>query len=174
MIPGLSWSQISISGTSAITQNFDSLGTSGTATLPAGWKMSAAGAGTSAGYSTSGNLTAVNLQASSGSPATGGRYNWGSSSSERALGFMTSGSYASPNAIMVLSRIRPEAPSPASASPLTTNDIESTQPLLQLRFRGPPTDPPGQAIQRVSPGHLAQGTVLIPFHPAQRSVNYFL
>ena len=101
MIPGLSWSQISISGTSAITQNFDSLGTSGTATLPAGWKMSAAGAGTSAGYSTSGNLTAVNLQASSGSPATGGRYNWGSSSSERALGFMTSGSYASPNAIMV-------------------------------------------------------------------------
>jgi len=98
----LSWSQISISGTSAITQNFDSFGTSGTATLPAGWKMSAAGAGTSAGYSTSGNLTAVTQQASSGSsPTAGGRYNWGSSSSERALGFMTSGSYASPNAIMV-------------------------------------------------------------------------
>jgi hypothetical protein len=101
IIPGLSWSQISISGTSAITQNFDSLGTSVTATLPAGWKMSAAGAGTTAGYSTSGNLTAVNNQASSGSPTAGGRYNWGSSSSERALGFMTSGSYASPNSIMV-------------------------------------------------------------------------
>jgi hypothetical protein len=101
MIPGLSWSQISISGTSAITQNFDSLGTSGTAALPAGWKMSAAGAGTTAGYSTSGNLTAVTQQASSGSPTAGGRYNWGSSSSDRALGFMTSGSYASPNAIMV-------------------------------------------------------------------------
>jgi hypothetical protein len=101
IIPGLSWSQISISGPSAITQNFDSLGTSVTATLPAGWKMSAAGAGTTAGYSTSGNLTAVNNQASSGSPTAGGRYNWGSSSSERALGFMTSGSYASPNSIMV-------------------------------------------------------------------------
>ena len=101
IIPGLSWSQISISGTSAITQNFDTLGTSATAALPSGWKMSAAGAGTTAGYSTSGNLTAVNLQASSGSPTAGGRYNWGSSSSERALGFMTSGSYASPNSIMV-------------------------------------------------------------------------
>jgi hypothetical protein len=101
LIPGLSWSQISISGTSAITQNFDSLGTSATATLPAGWKMSAAGAGTTAGYSTSGNLTAVSQEASSGSPTAGGRYNWGSSSSERALGFMTSGSYASPNSIMV-------------------------------------------------------------------------
>ena len=101
IIPGLSWSQISISGTSAITQNFDSLGTSATAALPSGWKMSAAGAGTTAGYSTSGNLTAVNNQASSGSPTAGGRYNWGSSSSERALGFMTSGSYASPNSIMV-------------------------------------------------------------------------
>ncbi|MCE2841107.1 MAG: hypothetical protein LW729_07070, partial [Bacteroidetes bacterium] len=101
MIPSLSWSQISISGTSAITQNFDSLGTSATATLPAGWKMSAAGAGTTAGYSTSGNLTAVSQEASSGSPTAGGRYNWGSSSSERALGFMTSGSYASPNSIMV-------------------------------------------------------------------------
>jgi len=72
MIPGLSWSQISISDTSAITQNFDSLGTSATATLPAGWKMSAAGAGTSAGYSTSGNLTAVTQQASSGSSPTAG------------------------------------------------------------------------------------------------------
>ena len=102
MIPGLSWSQISISGTSAITQNFDDLGTSNTASVPSGWKMSAAGAGTSAGYSTIGNLTAVTQQASSGSsPTAGGRYNWGSTSSDRALGFMTSGSYASPNAIMV-------------------------------------------------------------------------
>ena len=101
IIPSLSWSQISISGTSAITQNFDLLGTSATAALPSGWKMSAAGAGTTAGYSTIGNLTAVNSQASSGSPATGGRYNWGSSSSERAIGFMTSGSFDSPNSIMV-------------------------------------------------------------------------
>ncbi|MFM8514480.1 MAG: hypothetical protein ACKOBI_12215, partial [Bacteroidota bacterium] len=73
IIPSLSWSQISISGTSAITQNFDSLGTSTTAALPSGWKMSAAGAGTTAGYSTSGNLTTVSQGASSGSPTAGGR-----------------------------------------------------------------------------------------------------
>ncbi|MBU6332052.1 MAG: hypothetical protein KGQ80_06545, partial [Bacteroidetes bacterium] len=96
-----SGAQINISNTTAVTQNFDGLGTSGSASLPSGWKMSAAGAGTTAEYSTTGNLTAVSQAASSGIPATGGRYNWGSSSSERCIGFMTSTGYASPNSIMV-------------------------------------------------------------------------
>jgi autotransporter-associated beta strand protein len=95
--------QISVDATiltSGYTQNFDSMGTSGTATLPTGWKMTAAGAGTTAGWSTVGNLTAVSAQASSGSPTSGGRYNWGSSTTDRAAGFMTSGSYASPNGLL--------------------------------------------------------------------------
>ena len=95
--------QVPITGTTPITENFDSMGTSGTAALPSGWKMSAAGAGTSAGYATVANLTAVNAQASSGTPTSGARYNWGNgaTTTDRAPGFMTSGSYASPNAIMV-------------------------------------------------------------------------
>jgi hypothetical protein len=76
------------------------MGTSSTAALPANWKMSAAGGGSTATWLAAGNFTAVNLQASSGSPSTGGRYNWGTTTTERAAGFMTSGSYASPNAIM--------------------------------------------------------------------------
>jgi fibronectin-binding autotransporter adhesin len=86
--------------TSGYSQNFDSMGTSGTAALPSGWKMTAVGAGTTAGWSTATNLTAVSAQASSSTPTTGGRYNWGSSTTDRAAGFMTSGGYASPNGLL--------------------------------------------------------------------------
>jgi len=95
--------QVPITGTTPITENFDSMGASTTATLPSSWKMTAAGAGTTAGYATPANVTAVNQGASSGSPTSGGRYNWGNgtTTTDRAPGFMTSGSYASPNAIVV-------------------------------------------------------------------------
>jgi len=89
--------QIVLSGTSA-SENFDSMGTS--TNLPFGWKMSPAGA-VAPTYADAGNFTNCTQQSSSGSPTTGARYNWGSSTSERAAGFMTSGSYASPNSIMV-------------------------------------------------------------------------
>ena len=92
------------SGTQSLyTQNFNSMGTSSTAALPTDWKMSAAGAGTTSTFWTnSGNLTATTQQASSGSPNSGGRYNWGFSNdvNDRAIGFMSSGSYAEPNSIM--------------------------------------------------------------------------
>jgi autotransporter-associated beta strand protein len=91
--------EFSINSTSAQIQNFDSLGNSTTATLPTGWLMSAAGGGNSSTWTTA-NQTAINQQASSGAPNTGGRYNWGSNATDRALGFMTSGSYASPNSIL--------------------------------------------------------------------------
>ena len=96
------WGQISISNTSPITENFDGLGTSTSASLPSNWKMSAAGAGSSAGWSTATNLTAVNAAASSGTPTAGARYNWGNgtTTTDRAVGFMTSGGYATPNSIM--------------------------------------------------------------------------
>ena len=100
---GAAQAQVTISSSSAVTENFNSLGTSATANLPSGWKMSAAGAGTTAGYSTAANVTAVTQGANSGSPTAGGRYNWGDGtpSTDRAIGFMTSGSYANPNGIMV-------------------------------------------------------------------------
>ena len=93
--------EISLTGFSA-SENFDSMGSSASASLPSGWVMSAAGAGTPT-YTAAGNFTAVGQAYSSGSPTTGGRYNWGngSTTSDRAIGFMTSGSYASPNSIMV-------------------------------------------------------------------------
>jgi autotransporter-associated beta strand protein len=85
------------------SQNFNDLGTNTTATLPDGWKFSAAGQGaTNTFWTNTGNLTATTQQASSGSPVTGGRYNWGFSNdtANRSIGFMTSGSYDPPNSIM--------------------------------------------------------------------------
>ncbi|CAF0728556.1 unnamed protein product [Rotaria sordida] len=91
--------QITIPNTTPVTEAF-AIGTTATAALPSGWKMSVAGA-TSPTWAAGGNFTAVNIAGSSGAPATGGRYNWGNNTStERAIGFMTSGGYASPNSIM--------------------------------------------------------------------------
>jgi len=94
--------QIAITGTSAVTENFNGMTTSASASLPANWKMTAAGLGLTAGWATGTNLVATNQQASSGAPTTGARYNWGNgtTTSDRAVGFMTSGSYLSPNAVM--------------------------------------------------------------------------
>ena len=95
--------QVSINGSAPVVENFNTLGTSATAALPSGWKMSAAGAGTTAGYATAANVPATTQAAGSGAPSTGGRYNWGdgATSTDRAIGFMTSGGYASPNGVMV-------------------------------------------------------------------------
>ena len=99
----VSTAQVSIPGTSPVVQNFDSIGATTTAALPASWKMSVAGAGLTAGYATVANVTAVTQGASTGSPSTGGRYNWGNgtTTTDRAVGFMTSSGYASPNSVMV-------------------------------------------------------------------------
>jgi hypothetical protein len=84
-----------------VTENFNSMGTSPTATLPSNWKMTAAG-DNAVSWDDATNLTQTSQQASSGSPTQGGRYNWGNGGtiSDRAPGFMTSGSYGSPNSIM--------------------------------------------------------------------------
>ncbi len=103
----LSWGQLSITSTStAYTQNFDGLGSSTTASLPTGFRVNGNGASpswttgttatTAAGW-TSGSLA---LTGSS----SGGTYNFANgpgSSTERALGFLTSSSYASPNSIIL-------------------------------------------------------------------------
>ncbi len=91
--------------TASYSQNFDGIGTTSSATLPAGWFMSATNGTPPASAPTfqgSGNFNFVTQAASSGSPTAGGRYNWGNgtNTSDRAVGFMTSGSYASPNSLM--------------------------------------------------------------------------
>jgi hypothetical protein len=82
------------------SENFDSIGTSATAALPTHWLMTAAGKST-VSWSDPTNVSATTHAASSGSPTSGGRYNWGQTASDRAVGFMTSGSYASPNSLLV-------------------------------------------------------------------------
>jgi hypothetical protein len=82
-------------------ENFDGMLAVATASLPANWKMSVAGASAPT-WAAAGNFTAVNQQSSSGAPTSGGRYNWGfTGGTNRAAGFMTSGNYASPNSLMV-------------------------------------------------------------------------
>ena len=95
------WGQTSLTNASpSNTQNFDAMGSSATASLPANWKMSVAGLASSSGWLDAGNWTAVSQQASTGSPTAGGRYNWGTSSTERSLGVMTSGTYANTSGVM--------------------------------------------------------------------------
>lgn len=85
--------QTGIPTTTTVTENFDAMA-AGT-TTPANWEIQRSAAPTWAG-----GTTALTAQASSGSPTAGGSYNWGTSATERALGVMTSGSYASPNSVM--------------------------------------------------------------------------
>ncbi len=87
-----------------LTENFTSLGTSGTATLPSGWRVNNTNAystGTTATTQAAGTTGAGVLTGSS----FGGTYNFANgitgSSTERALGFLTSGSYTSPRFIFV-------------------------------------------------------------------------
>jgi hypothetical protein len=84
-------------GTS-VTQNFDGISTS--TSLPSGWRMHAS----TSTPSWSGASTTVTQQASSGTPTAGGTYNWGTSTSERAVGAMTSGSFGSPNQLLVYTK----------------------------------------------------------------------
>ena len=82
-IPAPDYLILSSLGTS-VSQNFDTMGTN--LVTPQGFSIQT-GTGSTL-------VTDINFQASSGSPTSGGSYNWGQSSSERALGFMYSGSYS--------------------------------------------------------------------------------
>jgi hypothetical protein len=79
----------------AYSQDFDGMGA--TLNLPANWRI---GASTTSPTWAAG-VSVVTQQASSGSPSAGGTYNFGTSASERAIGAMTSNSFASPNNPMV-------------------------------------------------------------------------
>ena len=93
--------QIPITGTTAVVESFNTL--SGL-NLPTGWQMSAAGAGASANWDASGNATTVTVNHTSSTtiPAAG-RIFWNylnGSGATQSVGFYTSGSYASSNAIL--------------------------------------------------------------------------
>jgi uncharacterized repeat protein (TIGR02543 family) len=94
--------QVSLTNAAASnTQNFDAIGTSATATLPTGFKI---------GTDWSTGLTATTLAyGNTGAGAvtgtsSGGAINWSNgitgSSTERAIGFLSTGSYTSPRSIM--------------------------------------------------------------------------
>lgn len=88
-----------------VSEHFNTIGSSGTATLPANWKFSSAGTGAGSGWLTGTNTSTTTQAASSGSPVNGGAYNWATTAgTDRAIGFMGSGSYASPNSIMAYYR----------------------------------------------------------------------
>lgn len=93
--------QIAIPNTTPVSQNFDGIGNTATAALPANWKMTPAGTAAPT-WAAATNVTATTQAANLGSPTAGGRYNWGNgtTTTDRAIGFMTSGSYANPNSIM--------------------------------------------------------------------------
>lgn len=101
-----SWGQISIPNTTPVTQNFDAITNSATATLPTGFKL-----GTGSDYTAGTNTTATTLAAgTSGTGALtgtsgGGAYNYANgvtaSSTDRAIGFLTSGSFTSPRTILL-------------------------------------------------------------------------
>ena len=95
---GQSQQSISTAG-SAVTENFNGIGTSSTATIPSAWRM-----GTD--WSTGATATTV-AAGTSGTGivgTTGGFYNWADgvtgSSTDRALGFLTSSGYSSPRSLM--------------------------------------------------------------------------
>lgn len=97
--------QINLGNNTIAVENFNSLGTSATAALPANWKVSGAGLGLSSGWTTGTNSTSTTQAANSGAPVNGGIYNWGTTPGvDRAIGFMSSGSYASPNSVMAYYR----------------------------------------------------------------------
>ena len=92
--------QVSITGTTPVTEDFNSIGTSGTATLPTGFRIGRA----TAAYSVAATATEQSAGTSGtnvvSAVSTGGTYNWANgvtaSSTDRALGFLTSTSTAGP------------------------------------------------------------------------------
>lgn len=86
--------QINIPNATAVTQNFD--GMAATTTLPTNWKVAASNASP-----TWAAASAVVTQIATGSSSSaGGTYNFGNTTSERAVGAMTSGSFGSPNSVI--------------------------------------------------------------------------
>ncbi len=104
LVSSISFAQVSITSSTPVSQTFDGMNFSATAALPAGFKVGATGAdwstGTSATTLTYGSTGSGAVTSSS----SGGVINWANglrdSSTDRALGFLTTGSFASPRSVM--------------------------------------------------------------------------
>jgi hypothetical protein len=98
LFSGNGYGQVNISAGNTITQNFDGIGSTATATLPTGWKMeNVVGArNVATAYASVANTQTGFATSSSGalsSSATNGRYNFaGATSTDRAIGGLSSGS----------------------------------------------------------------------------------
>ena len=78
------------------TQNFDSLGSSTTATLPSGWSATASTSIQAVTATEWGNAVTATTQQGTGSGTSGGIYNWGESTNttDRGVGFLGTGTVA--------------------------------------------------------------------------------
>ncbi|MCB2409139.1 T9SS type A sorting domain-containing protein [Hymenobacter lucidus] len=108
LLPFGSQAQLLLPDANPVTITFDELGSSGTAALPAGFVLAGGSAPTYANT----NNTAATTQAAGttgtgalSSNSSGGAYNYAagvnSSSTDRGLGFLSSGSYSSPRSILL-------------------------------------------------------------------------
>lgn len=91
------FAQVNIQSGQNVTQNFDVLGTSATATIPTGWKADKNTTVRSVGtYSAAGTATEQRAGNNMSSSATNGIYNYGAgdaaTATDRAIGFISSGS----------------------------------------------------------------------------------
>jgi hypothetical protein len=96
--------QILIPNTTPVTENFDGIGATTTATLPLGFRVN------STPNYTTGTLATTVAYGTTGagvitSTSTGGVVNWGNginaTATDRAVGFLTSGSFSSPRSIIL-------------------------------------------------------------------------
>jgi hypothetical protein len=98
---GAAQAQQSINSGSTVTVDFNSIGSSSTATLPTGWKM---GTDWSTGVTATTQAAGTTGTGVVSSSSSGGFFNWANgvtaATTDRALGFLTSGSFSSPRTII--------------------------------------------------------------------------
>ncbi|GAA3984955.1 hypothetical protein [Hymenobacter antarcticus] len=102
--------QLQLTTSSSVTQNFDGLGSSATAALPPGFELTGGsapvyGTGTTTATTQAGGTSGTGALTSTSS---GGAYNFATgvtaSSTDRALGFLSTGSYLSPRHVLLAVR----------------------------------------------------------------------
>jgi hypothetical protein len=99
-LPLVAQAQLALPSATPVTQNFDGIGATATATLPTGFLFSPDATPT---YGSGTNYAATTVATTGNNFTTGGTYNFGASAgaTDRAVGFLNSGSYLSPRHILL-------------------------------------------------------------------------
>jgi hypothetical protein len=99
-LPLAAQAQLALPSAAPVTQSFDGIGASATATLPTGFKFSPDATPT---YGSAANYAATTVATTGNNFTAGGTYNFGAAagSTDRAVGFVNSGSYSSPRHILL-------------------------------------------------------------------------